>query len=208
MTEGLQTLDDYVENPYKAVYGLNSQSQTDTYEGGQLFLEVVADYLMSAPSALGGGGGSVARQSARLAATASRKGGMFSRLASRFGKRISDSVFGPCPNNTGVSLAEAGAAASRNGINMRMLELRYIEKPWTSGLYGSMFRVAKTKALFRGETGKIIVGLTRKGLQSPQTAVNTIAHELNHIRGVLKSGIPTGEDAANFAGDMAERFFR
>ena len=123
-------------------------------------------------------------------------------------KNITDDVFGPCPGNTKVSLKGAAEAASRNGIDMRMIELRYIKKPWTAGLFGSMFRVGGSNLLFRGQTGKIVVGLTRKALSSPQAAVNTIAHELNHIRGVLKNGIPTGEDAANFAGDMAERYFK
>lgn len=62
-----------------------------------------------------------------------------------------------------------------------------------------------------GNVARLIITLTDAGLSSPQAALNTIAHELNHIREILNG--PTGhfiqdEAAATTAGDLAEAFFR
>jgi hypothetical protein len=49
------------------------------------------------------------------------------------------------------------------------------------------------------------VTLTDLGLNSAEHAVNTMAHELNHIRESLLIGtLPMSEDPAIAAGDMAE----
>jgi RHS repeat-associated protein len=60
-------------------------------------------------------------------------------------------------------------------------------------------------------SGRFVVTLSDSGLGSAGAAVNTIAHELNHIREILRN--PPGyfidsEAAATIAGNLAERFMR
>ena len=63
--------------------------------------------------------------------------------------------------------------------------------------------------LIRGANGRFQVTLTDQGLASEQDAVNTIGHELNHIRESLSTGtFPSGEGPANLSGELAELFFR
>jgi hypothetical protein len=53
--------------------------------------------------------------------------------------------------------------------------------------------------------------LTDSGLVSEQEAVNSIAHELNHVREILRNGpgyFIDSEQPAKLAGDLAELFFR
>jgi RHS repeat-associated protein len=105
-----------------------------------------------------------------------------------------------------ISLDAARAAAERNGIDTRLMDLGYA--PGDVGQYGYTSYNGLGQ-LLRGATGRFQVTLTDEGLASEQDAVNTIAHELNHIRESLGSGtFPAGEGPANLSGDIAELFFR
>jgi hypothetical protein len=76
-----------------------------------------------------------------------------------------------------------------------------------SGDYGST-RLTLAGPLFRGPTGQFVVTLHDAGLASEEDAVNTIAHELNHIREVMATGEwPAGEGPATAAGNTAEQYF-
>jgi RHS repeat-associated protein len=102
-----------------------------------------------------------------------------------------------------ITLGQAAAAAERAGIDMRMIQLAYEA--------GKDFGFMSTDAagrLIRGSTGRILVTLQNAGLASERDAVMTIAHELNHIRGVLAGGAPTEHAIAEGAARLAGLFFR
>jgi RHS repeat-associated protein len=105
---------------------------------------------------------------------------------------------------SGISLDEAEAAATRNGLDMRMFELRHEAG---GGAYGYISQTG-SGALVRGSTGRILLTLQDAGLASEQDAVETIAHELNHVRGVLTTGDVTSEAAAEAAATSAGQYFR
>ena len=124
-------------------------------------------------------------------------------------RRTFSSSSTPAPNGAAISLEEAAEAASRNGIDMRMFRLEF-EANQPLNLYG-FTSVNGLGEIFRSGDGRFIITLTDAGLSSPQAAVNTIAHELNHVREILNG--PTGhfisdETAATAAGDLAEEFFQ
>lgn len=104
----------------------------------------------------------------------------------------------------GISLEQAAAAASRNGIDMRMFELQYEEG---AGAYGYISQTG-SGALFRTSSGRIALTLKDPGLASESDAVQTIAHELNHVRGALARGAVTDEPTAEAAAQAAARFLR
>lgn len=104
----------------------------------------------------------------------------------------------------GISLEQAAAAVERNGIDTRMFELRH--EPG-GGAFGFMSQTG-SGALVRGPTGRIILTLKDPGLASEVDALETVAHELNHIRGVLRSGLVTDESRAEAAARAAGRYFR
>jgi RHS repeat-associated protein len=104
----------------------------------------------------------------------------------------------------GISLEQAAAAASRNGIDMRMFELQYEEG---GGAYGYISQTG-SGALIRGSSGRIALTLKDPGLASESDAVQTIAHELNHVRGVFSTGEVTDEPTAETAAQAVARFFR
>ena len=58
------------------------------------------------------------------------------------------------------------------------------------------------------DDGRILITLQDRGLASERDAVETIAHEINHIRGILKTGILSEESAAENAAEKAREFFR
>jgi RHS repeat-associated protein len=130
-----------------------------------------------------------------------RGGETASPLFSQYEARVFRSVGGDAEAR--ISLEEAAEAASRNGIDMRMMELQYEPGPWEGFISQTGLGVP-----FRGATGKIIVTLRDGGLASEREAVITIAHELNHVRGLLRSGQTTPEPVAERAGQLAGRFFR
>jgi RHS repeat-associated protein len=106
-----------------------------------------------------------------------------------------------------ISLDEARQAAIRNGIDLRSMELVY-EGGQPSFLFGNISQNGAGE-LIRASNGRYLVTLTDSGLASAEDAVNTIAHELNHIREIQRLGphFIESEAPANFAGDMGELFF-
>jgi hypothetical protein len=87
---------------------------------------------------------------------------------------------------------------------MRMFELRYEAG---SDAFGFMSQTGAGD-LIRGSTGRIALTLKDPGLASERAAVETIAHELNHIRGVMRSGSVTEEAVAEAAARAAGRYYR
>ena len=110
---------------------------------------------------------------------------------------------GEAAGGGGISLDQAAAAASRHGIDMRMFDLQYEPGP----NFGFMSQTG-SGALVRGAGGRIALTLQDAGLASEQDAVETIAHELNHVRGVLNNGFVTDEPTAEAAAQAAGRYFR
>jgi hypothetical protein len=121
----------------------------------------------------------------------------------------------PPPSSVGepISLDDAREAASRNGIDMRAIELRH-EGGHPPDRYGFMSQTGGGE-IFRAPNGRFEVTLTDSGLASRPDAVNTIAHEVNHIREILHNGGTGGrgymidsEAPATRAGDLAEQHYR
>ncbi len=64
-------------------------------------------------------------------------------------------------------------------------------------------------APFRAANCQFVVTLTDQGLASEADAVNTIAHELNHLREAIRKGMSIVEEGpAIRPGNLAEEFFR
>jgi len=109
-----------------------------------------------------------------------------------------------------ISLDQARAAAERNGIDMRMFDLEY-EHPddFNANKFGFM-SYKGTGEIVRSATGRFVITLTDTGLRSELDAVETIAHELNHVRSVLQYGpdyIST-EQEAEFGAEALRTHFR
>jgi len=102
-----------------------------------------------------------------------------------------------------ITLAEAEAAARAAGIDMRMFQLAYEAGPH----YGFISQTG-AGALVRAADGRIVLTLQDAGLNSTRAAVETIAHELNHVRGILRTGLATDEAAAEAAARAAGQFSR
>ncbi len=117
------------------------------------------------------------------------------------------------PNSgNGITIAEANAVAQRNGIDTRKFELRINPNPLPNS-YGNTpgtFPSASTDLMapMRAASGRPIIELSLRGLSDERTALATIAHELNHLRGLVNSGIYTSEEAAEKAAQAALQFFR
>ena len=115
---------------------------------------------------------------------------------------------GAARSGAGIGLNDAAKAATKNGIDMRSIELAY--EPGSGRTFGFISQTGSGN-LVRGESGKFVVTLTDTGLATRADAVNTIAHEVNHIREILRGPRGTfvdNEAAANLAGDTAERYLR
>lgn len=56
--------------------------------------------------------------------------------------------------------------------------------------------------------GRIRLTLWDKGLRSDADAIETISHELNHIRGFLKNGVLSSEVSAEKAAEAASKHTR
>ncbi|MBN2209630.1 MAG: hypothetical protein JW759_10095, partial [Candidatus Coatesbacteria bacterium] len=111
-----------------------------------------------------------------------------------------------------ISLEAAEQAAKRQGIDMRMIKLEY-GGPAARGEYGFVTaaggKTAETLGeLRRAPDGRIIITLTDNGLASEKDAVETIAHEVNHIREHFKTGNILNEGAAERSAKTAGEFFR
>jgi hypothetical protein len=104
-----------------------------------------------------------------------------------------------------ITLAEAQAAAGRNGIDTRVFELEHDP----SGLgYGHISYTGSGRPV-RTVSGRIRLRLTDAALESELDAVQTIAHELHHIREGIRTGdVPLDEDAAERAARLAGRYLR
>jgi hypothetical protein len=85
---------------------------------------------------------------------------------------------------------------------MRMIELRF-----ESGEHFG-FTSKMGSRLWRAPNGRVYVTLQELGLRSLGDAVNTIGHELNHIREFLRHGTMLNEDAAIRADNLAEEFLK
>jgi len=102
-----------------------------------------------------------------------------------------------------ILLQQAKAATSRQGIDMRVFELRF-----EHGFYYGYISQIGTGSLVRGESGRILLTLQESGLVSEGDAVETIAHELNHVRSILKTGFISSEATAETSAKQAGRYFR
>lgn len=92
---------------------------------------------------------------------------------------------------------------------MRMFDLQY-EAGAKSGDYAFTSRTL-SGAIYRTSSGRYLMTLTDSGLASEQDAVNSIAHELNHVREITANGLDyfiDSEEPAIDAGDIAEMFLR
>jgi hypothetical protein len=58
-------------------------------------------------------------------------------------------------------------------------------------------------APWRAADGRVVLTLQDAGLASRQAAVETISHELNHLRGMFNTGNPTAEAIAEAAARAA-----
>ena len=74
------------------------------------------------------------------------------------------------------------------------------------GSYGSVTRIGNS--LQTASDSRFVMRLYDPGLASQRDAVMTIAHELNHVRGFLRSGAFTDENTAEAAAQLAGKFFR
>jgi hypothetical protein len=94
---------------------------------------------------------------------------------------------------------------------MRMFELKY-EACNTKDLgFVSQYMNPKTfepTGLVRGEDGRIILTLHDKALSSSADLIETVSHELNHVRGYLKTGYMTAESIDERAAEMARQYLR
>lgn len=89
---------------------------------------------------------------------------------------------------------------------MRMFRLEYEGgQPLTN--FGFTSYTGSGSAI-RAADGRFVLTLTDAGLSSERAAVNTIAHELNHIRESLRGGLIADHGPANIAGNLAEEYFR
>lgn len=112
---------------------------------------------------------------------------------------------GAAAEGGGISLEQAASAASRNGIDMRMMQLAH--EAGGPGYGFTSYTVSG--APFRAANGRFVLTLTDRGLATEADAVNTIAHELNHLREAMRTGMPIVEEGpAIRSGNLAEEFFR
>jgi RHS repeat-associated protein len=110
-----------------------------------------------------------------------------------------------------ITLEEAEAAAARNGIDMRMFKLEYEEGNTFDygGVHQSMdMETGDLYGIKRAVDGRIRLTLFDKGLRSEGDAVETIAHELNHVRGYLKTGSMSSEASAEGAAEALSGHMR
>jgi hypothetical protein len=112
---------------------------------------------------------------------------------------------GLSPGKANFTLEEARAIAEQHGMDMRMFELKPLER---LGYEYGCVSVNGAGAIWRGATGKIVMGLSDLGLSSRQAIVETVAHELNHVRGWLKTGTFSPEASAEGAAEAARPFVR
>lgn len=111
----------------------------------------------------------------------------------------------------GLTVDEARAAAQRNGIDTRSMNIQYGGAGREGSTDFGSTGLTWAGPLLRGPSGQFEVTLYDAGLASEENAVNTLAHELNHIRDVMRTGEwpdPEDEQIAREAGNTAQRYFR
>jgi hypothetical protein len=110
-----------------------------------------------------------------------------------------------------ISLEQAESAATAHGIDMRMFKLEY--EPGEQIDFGgvSQYMNQTTFAAYGiklAPDGRIRLTLWDKGLRTEADAVETISHELNHVRGYLKTGEMSSAASAEAAAETAARYRR
>ena len=106
-----------------------------------------------------------------------------------------------------ISLSEAIAAAECNGIDMRLFELAYEAGDFGDFGFGYISQTGGG-AIIRGETGRIMLTFMDPGLRSGRDAVETIAHELNYVRSILRGEDVSEEGVAEISAQAVRRYFR
>jgi len=107
------------------------------------------------------------------------------------------------------SLDEASKIASNHGIDMRMFKLKHESGNQYDFGFVSQYLDPKTLesfGVFRAADGRIELTLFDKGLRSPQDIIETISHELNHVRGFLNKGRMSTEVSAEAAAEAVRPF--
>ncbi len=110
-----------------------------------------------------------------------------------------------------LSIDDAYRLGHEHGIEMRQFKLIYA--PGNEYDFGSVGRYFNPKTLEPGDMvrvadGRIELRLFDKGLRSPQDLIETLSHELNHVREFYKSRVFSSESAAEAAAEAAKPFIR
>jgi hypothetical protein len=109
------------------------------------------------------------------------------------------------------SLEEAAQIASDHGIDMRMFKLKYESGNQHDWGFVSQYFDPKTLepfGVYRSPDGRIELTLFDKGLRSRQDIIETISHELNHVRGYFNNGKMSSEISAEAAAEAARSFIK
>ncbi len=109
------------------------------------------------------------------------------------------------------SLDEAAQMASDHGIDMRMFKLKYESGNQYDWGFVSQYFDPKTLepfGVYRATDGRIELTLFDKGLRNQQDIIETISHELNHVRGYFKLGKMSSEASAETAAEAARPFVK
>lgn len=122
-----------------------------------------------------------------------------------------DSRTGRYTGGPQLSMDDAYRLGREHGINMCQFKLEYA--PGNEYDFGSIGRYFSPKTLEPGDVlraadGRIELRLFDKGLRSPQDLIETLSHELNHVREYYKSGVFSRESAAEAAAESARPFIR
>ncbi len=114
-----------------------------------------------------------------------------------------------------LSVDDAYRLGREHGIDMRQFKLEYA--PGNEYDFGSVGRYFNPKTmepgdLVRAGDGRIELRLFDKGLRSPQDLIETLSHELNHVREFYKTGVFSTETEteaeAAAAAEAARPFIR
>ncbi len=118
-------------------------------------------------------------------------------------------ILGRAPSRPQISIAQTREATERNGIDLRSVGLLY-ESPSATGYrpgYG-FTRLNFNETLARGADGRFQVYLQDPALVSELDAVQTIAHEITHVRAALAGGNVWDHAYGEVVAELAGRNFR
>ncbi len=110
-----------------------------------------------------------------------------------------------------LSIDDAYRLTREHGIDMRQFKLEYVAgNEYDFGSIGRYFnpKTMEPGNLVRTADGRIELRLFDKGLRSPQDLIETLSHELNHVREFYKTGVFSSESAAEAAAEAARPFIR